>query len=555
MQTVDDLLAIFDALKTTPSERLESEYLEFKEFTDEKALHNSSDFTDEICAFANKHGGTIVVGVRDSSNIKNSLWPDQLQGFEVSDIAALQERISGRLRPSLSLEIFNLLFESKNYLIVQVPRRKDSLVATSRGRVCVRDGKQSRPMSPEEIERSVKALQTYDWSDELLEVSSQVALDVQSVEEAKRDFEQKRGIHKPDVNSFLEAIGATRNGALTKAGLLFLGRDDYITDHLSAYEYRFTWRTAGGRLKVNDVWRSSLWKTIAKAKAHFESCNKYVDFESNGKKYSTPAMDPIAFHEAFLNALVHRDYAKDGMVSVSYNGHRLAISSPGGFYGGVTAENIARHEPRHRNKALARMLMLYQLVDRAGMGVIRMGVNSLKYGRGFPQFMEREGSVEVSMEVEFLRAGIFVITEAHTDDLGISDLLVLNAVYEIGYCPVAKLLKQVSKVHNDPWKAIQTAVETFTALEFCGKKEGIYVRVEANWGPVLMIAKQFRTPATSDKHVKLYEYLMRHTEASNADLTGVLDYTYASQTSKFLREAKYVRRKGSGSSARWSLVQ
>ena len=425
---------------------------------------------------------------------------------------------------------------------------------TSRGRACVRDGKQSRSMSPEEVEKTVKALQTYDWSDELLEISPQAALDVQSVEEARTDFEKKRGTKTPDVNAFLEAIGATRNGVLTKAGLLFIGRDDRIREYLASYEYRFSWRTAGGRLKVNEVWQASLWKTIRKAKSHFDSCNRFVDFESSGKKYTTPAMDPIAFHEAFLNALVHRDYSKDGMVSVNYNGHRLVICSPGGFYGGVTAENIARHEPRHRNKALARMLMLYQLVDRAGMGVIRMGVNSLKYGRAFPQFGEREGSVEVAMDVEYLRPGIFILTESHPNDLGISDLLVLNAVYEIGYCSIGKLIKQVGKVHNEPWKAIQKAVETFPAIELCGKKEGIFVRVTAEWGPSLNAVKQFRTPTTSDKHVKLFDYLMRHNEASNSDLTGLLGYTYASQTSKFLREARYVRRKGGGSSVRWSLV-
>ncbi len=554
MRSREDILSILDLLKNTPSERLESETLEFKQFIDERALHNSSDFTDEICALANKQGGTIIVGVRDSSNINNQNLPDQLEGFETADTAALQERISGRLRPSLALDLYNVIFDGRNYLVIQVPRKRDSLVMTSRGRACIRDGKQSRPMSPEEVERAVKALQAYDWSDELLEVLPHVALDVHSVEEAQKDFEGKRGTKTLDVNAFLEAIGATRNGVLTKAGLLFLGRDNQIREHLASYEYRFTWRTAGGKLKVNDVWQASLWKTISRAKAHFESCNRFIEFKSRGKKYSTPAMDPIAFHEAFLNALVHRDYSKDGMVSVNYNGHRLVICSPGDFYGGVTAENIARHEPRHRNKALARMLMLYQLVDRAGMGVIRMGVNSLKYGRGFPQFSEREGNVEVAMDVEYLRPGVFVLTESHSDDVSISDLLVLNAVYEIGYCSIGKLMKQVGKVHNEPWKAIQKAAETFLAIELCGKKDGIFVRVKADWAPLLEVLKQFRTPTTSQKHVRLFDYMIRHGEASNSDLTGLLGYSYASQTSKFLREARYVRRKGSGSTARWSLA-
>ena len=48
-----------------------------------------------------------------------------------------------------------------------------------------------------------------------------------------------------------------------------------------------------------------------------------------------PNYEPIAFREAFVNALVHRDYYRIGAVTVQIQPDVLQISSPGGFVQGV----------------------------------------------------------------------------------------------------------------------------------------------------------------------------------------------------------------------------
>ena len=263
----------------------------------------------------------------------------------------------------------------------------------------------------------------------------------------------------------------------------------------------------------------------------------------------------MAFHEAFLNALVHRDYSLDGMISVNFTGDKLSITSPGGFYGGVTAENIALHEPRHRNKALAKTLMLYNLVDRAGMGVLRMGLRSLIYGRSFPTFTEKFDSIDVSMHAEYLRPAIFVKTCDDLDRYGITELLLMNNVYETGYAPVKTLQRQLKTVTDDPWRSIQAAIKTEDSLELCGNKSGVFVRAKSEWTKFYQISKAFRTPGASDKHVKTYAFLKKHGESSNEDITRLLGHNHSSQTSAFLRDAEYVQRTGSGPSARWYLVE
>jgi predicted HTH transcriptional regulator len=145
-QQIDTLL---ESVKHAPSEQYESDEVEFKEYSSEQSLHNARDLADEISALANYKGGIIVVGVRDSSNVAKMEWSSQLVGFAQVDIHTTRERLLGKLRPKIDLELRNHSFEGRSYLIISVPNSLDSLVSTSSGRVCIRDGKSSRPMEPD----------------------------------------------------------------------------------------------------------------------------------------------------------------------------------------------------------------------------------------------------------------------------------------------------------------------------------------------------------------------------------------------------------------------
>ncbi|MCB0369924.1 MAG: putative DNA binding domain-containing protein [Bdellovibrionales bacterium] len=554
--TYQQLIELFESIRSAPSEEFESESIEFKEFASENALHNSKELAEEISAIANKNGGIIIIGVRDSSNVQNNDWNSQLVGFDIIDLIKTKERINGKLDPSLDLYLENIDFDSKNFLIIHVPYRRDFLVATKSGKVCIREGRSSRPMSTIEITEAVKKLQNYDWSAEsLFELDVTGSLDSNSLNNAYNDYIKRKGIKEEiSKNNFLEAIGVTRNGVLTCGGLLFLGKEKLIQEKLGNYEYRFSWKTKGGKLIKNEVWISNIWEAVSKTLEFFEDCNRNIEIELNNNKYQIPLLDKIAFHEAFLNAIVHRDYSGDGMIAINFTGNKIKISSPGTFYGGVTAENIAIHEPRHRNKLLARILMLFQLVDRAGMGVQRMGLRSLIYGRKFPVFKEIEDSVEVTMDAEFLIPEIFVVTEPNIDEFGLTELLILNSVFETGYIDVQELQKILKKVVHDPWESIQEALRNDVLndkVELVGNRNGVYVKVVNRWQSFFKASRMLRITSASDKYVALYSHLKKYATDSNSNISNLLGHNHASQTSAFLREAKFVKREGKGVKAKW----
>ncbi|WP_028573318.1 ATP-binding protein [Desulfonatronum lacustre] len=550
-----EIASILQKLKTTPSERLESDILEFKLYSSEQALHNAKELAEEFSALANHRGGHIIVGIRDSSDIRCSRWIDQLVGFPIVDLHTTQERLSGKLRPKQNLSLAQYTFEGCNYLIICVPKHRDTLVSTTSGKVCIRDGKSSRAMEPDEISKAVKALQDYDWSAEYLDITADNALDTEAVTEAFLDFSSRRQTTNSTIPDFLEAIGVTVNGRLTKSGLLLLGKATTIREKLGNFEYRFSRKTRTGQLLINDVWDDCLWHTIKRAKTHFENCNTPAEIVFQKAKYSVQLLDRIAFHEAFLNALVHRDYSLDGMVAVEFLDDKLTITSPGIFYGGVRPENIFRHEPRHRNKNLARMLMEYHLVDRAGMGVFRMSLNSLRYGRGFPTFEEQDNSVIVTMQAQYIRPAVFVTSETHKDVCGISEFMVLNSVYQTGLVPVSSLEAHLCKIEADPWEKIKVAVNNLPYVQFCGDKSGVYIRTRPDWNNFFEVQKTYRLSPASGKYVDLYMFLKIHRSAPNSDIKALLGHNHTSQTSMFLRDTKFVRRQGKGPGATWSLTE
>lgn len=545
-------------LKTNPSESFESESIEFKNYESEKALHNSKDLAEEISALANQKGGKILIGVIDSSNIKNLQWENQLNGFPNVDLDTTKERLIGKLNPKINLELCEIEFENKNYLVISVPNINYSLVSTTSGKICIRIGKSSYPASPEKIHELVKNLQTYDWSSEDLKIDVQAAINSEALKEAKEDFCIRRKISESDLtdSAFLESVGATKNGILNKGGCLFLGKIDIIKEFMGLYEYRFSWKTKTGILKINDVWSDCIWNSIKRAKEHFRECNSSLEIEYEGSTYTLKTLDEQAFHEAFLNSIVHRDYSVDGMTVVNFKEDEIILSNPGTFYGGVNSNNITYHEPRHRNKALAKTLMDFQLVDRAGMGITRMGLNSLKYGREFPRFSQKTDTVEVTMSAEYFKSGVFLLTQKYIPDCGITELFILNSLYKIGAVSLKSLEVELSKIVPDSWRAISRTIEREEIQKYFqlkGNIDGVYICPNIGIQSLFEVNKPFKAASNSQKHISLYKFLKQHKSASNEEIMQHLGFASAASTYQFLSKLKYVFNTGKSRNSRWKL--
>lgn len=144
------------------------------------------------------------------------------------------------------------------------------------------------------------------------------------------------------------------------------------------------------------------------------------------------AFDEETLREAILNAVCHRDYEHPASCWVRMYPKRIEIESPGGFFRGVTPQNILdRQVPR--NRRLADALRRCRLVERSGQGADLMFRNCIRSAKPLPDYsrsdphrvlLELRGEVTDPSFVRFLNE----LAEERRDHFATADLLVLDLV-------------------------------------------------------------------------------------------------------------------------------
>lgn len=99
-----------------------------------------------------------------------------------------------------------------------------------------------------------------------------------------------------------------------------------------------------------------------------------------------------AVREAVVNAVAHRDYAREGTdIEVSLYSDRLEVISPGRLPNGVTVEKMREGVVRvARNELLKEILRDYRYVEHQGMGVRNRIIGSMLLHNGTEPDLEEE---------------------------------------------------------------------------------------------------------------------------------------------------------------------
>ncbi len=176
-----------------------------------------------------------------------------------------------------------------------------------------------------------------------------------------------------------------------------------------------------------------------------------------------PNYDRRAFCEAFVNALVHRDYSMLSAVHVKLDDDGLCISSPGGFIDGVNFKNLLVVSPRSRNPLLADIIKRIGLAERTGRGIDRIFEGMLRYGRPAPDYsLSNSYTVSLSLsnaapDLEFLK----MVVE-HEDKLGglpIDSLIILSRLREERRLTTADFVESVQKTETNLRATLEKLVE------------------------------------------------------------------------------------------------
>lgn len=317
-----------------------------------------------VSAFANGRGGKLIFGVKEDNTI-----------LGLKDYQDTSENISEIIKtkmdpnPEFDMEIEEI--DGKVILILNIFAGKNTpyFVVDGGSRTAYkRVGNQSVPASRIDLfNLSLKGEHiSYDslQSKKKLENVSFKELRIEYKERTGKDFEEK------DLKSF----GLVNDeGNLTIAGALF-------ADNYQVYQSRVFCTRWNGLTKANcrmdaldDIEFEGNIIYLLKASLDFVKRNSKKMWKK-GPVYRIeyPEYPERAVQEAFVNALIHRDYSVVGSgVHVDIYDDRLEIYSPGGMYDGTFVQDLnpLNVSSTRRNPIIADVFARMDLMERRGSGL------------------------------------------------------------------------------------------------------------------------------------------------------------------------------------------
>lgn len=364
-----------------------------------------------VVALANTEGGDLLLGVEDDGTV-TGLHANHI------NLAGLPALIANKTNPSISVRVERLELEGHPIARISVSKSRQ-LVSTSDGLLQRRrlklDGTpEAVPFYPHEFIQRQSSMGLID--------PSALPLDAVSVEQLDplQRLRIRTAIKKYGGDqSLLPLADEELDGALgltvtinakrcpTLTGLLLLGNEVLLRQYIPSHEVAFQ-ILRGTDVLVNEFYRKPLLETFEEVELMFRARVEEEEIQVGLFRVAIPNFDRRAFREAFVNALVHRDYSVLGAVHVKLDDDGMTISNPGGFVEGVNLDNLLVADPRSRNPLLADVIKRIGLAERTGRGIDRIFEGMLRYGRNAPDYsMSSTYTVSVRMaatdaDLEFL---------------------------------------------------------------------------------------------------------------------------------------------------------
>lgn len=338
-----------------------------------------NEFADELAAFANSRGGSLVLGVEDATR--------EVLGIPLAGLDAVEgwvrEICNDSVNPALSVDIRKLELPDAAGTpvpVICIDIARSLFVHKSPGGYFRRIGSSKREMAAEFLarlfqERSQSRVIRFDES--VVPRTSPEHLD----EELTRRFLREDAELTEDTLHKLRIVAADEEDVvrLTLAGVLLCTREP---QQWMPHAYIQAVSYAGERTDVNyqtdarDI-EGPLDEQVAEA-LHFVRRNMLVRATKVTARVDQPQFSERAVFEALVNAVAHRDYSMGGSrVRLHMFGDRLELYVPGALANTLSPDSLHLRQS-NRNELIVSLLARCpapaglgrtHLMDRRGDGV------------------------------------------------------------------------------------------------------------------------------------------------------------------------------------------
>ena len=410
-----------------------------------------------------------------------------------------------------------------------------------------------------------------DWTGEVVSAATLDDLEPEAVGFARERFidylirsEPDMGRHDRirsdalawDVPTFLNKSHVTKQGRITRAALLLLGRDE-AAHFLAPADTKISWilRDSDNRTVSSQHFGMPFLTTTEEVFRRIR--NLQVEHMPDGSLFPTavPQYDPWVIREALHNCIAHQDYTLGGKVNVVEFPDRLVFTNLGSFLP-PSVEWMLEHQspPEHyRNQWLIDAMVRLRMIDQIGSGIRRMYETQRDRFFPLPDFVIDADSmsrprVEVAISGKILDAK-YTQALMRVADLDLRQVLLLDRVQKHRGLTSheAKSLRSAGLIEGRaPNYLISSKVADWTAQK----------------------AKYIRNRGFEDGYYKqlVVEYLQKYQRASRKELDDLLlpklpevlgDEQKAHKIKNLLqtmRRGRQIENKGSRGEPEWRLL-
>jgi ATP-dependent DNA helicase RecG len=206
----------------------------------------------------------------------------------------------------------------------------------------------------------------------------------------------------------------------------------------------------------------SLLEQIQRVEGFLEAANDRVTIAGEFAETTVRKLPMRSAREAVLNGVVHRDWNLQEATTVTWveEDVSLTVVSPGGFVGGISAENVLAQR-FSRSPALADAARALGLVDKQGIGVDRMYREMVTLGHRPPLLVEDRGPrvrtrlVGGSPVVPVMRLTTRIQPKVRQRDVQVA--LVVYTLLHNPFTTAAKMATVLQRTAAEAAEALETA--------------------------------------------------------------------------------------------------
>lgn len=425
-----EIEALLDRLEDCIAEDLEGQHIDFKEWGGGGSREQLQRVVRAAVCMANGGGGTVVFGVADGVAGRARAVVGVPYHVNTGPLGAqVYHGTDPKLTPVF--EEIEVPEGTRRLIVMHVHPGIPPYTDTA-GRGTVRVGKDCLPLTGSLRRALNEESAGSDYTAETVEAPLSSVLSgaaTEALREAAKRERASEALIARDDQDLLEAVGAADEGTPTRAAVLLAGSSAAMRRHVPRCLWTYVRMTSdtdySERADGNDAIPLAVSGMIARIMSHnpIETVSEDIyDFEH-------PTYPRVALREAILNAFCHSDYRIASPRLVKQYADRIEITSPGGFLGGVTADNILHHRPVTRNPRLVDALVRLRMVNRTNLGTERMYRALLIEGKRPPVIEDIGGAVRVTFHASPLSVPFrsFVAAEERRGrPLAVDHLLVLN---------------------------------------------------------------------------------------------------------------------------------